>query len=542
MSVFFRPALRAIALSTVFAGAASAQAAAKACEVDEGRPSQLGRATLAIQVASGTQDPAAAAKQLSNAVKLVTDNGEKMSNQVGRNLVLGKALVLWSTQPNIELVTKRGPLGYTTNPEGTIDLVAAIDTAFKVVESANPECISETSRWRSQKAWVALVNKAIERLGADDLDAAEEAAANAIKLNPYGPYGYVIMASVKSKRNQGTEAFKLYRQSVELAAKDTIYDDIRRQSLIYLGNLAADSAEVAEGAGRKPYVDEAKAAFEKVIADPKAEELKVNARAGMCRVAIVSGDTAALRQNYKENLANPAGFEYAELMNAGVCMARAEMTPEATTLFKAAYEKNPYHRDALSNLAIMHLRNDNHDLAAPLAARLVEVEPNNPDNMQLAVLSYAGIAKRSRDTRMAANKAAAPAKGATKGKAPAAATKAPAGPKLTAAQIDSLFEHEKAYTDSAVAMNDRKEKLELKVTLSDFTTTDERATVSGTITNTSSAEKNVTIKVDFLDNTGKVVVSKEQVVGAIAAGKSGRFNITQTPGKGIAAFRYAKLQ
>ena len=541
MSVFFRAALGAIVLSTVFAGAASAQAAAKACEVDEGRPSQLGRATLAIQVASGTQDPAAAAKQLSNAVKLVTDNGEKMNNQVGRNLVLGKALVLWSTQPNIELVTKRGPLGYSANPDATIDLVAAIDSAFKVVESANPECIGETSRWRSQKAWVGLVNKAIERLGSDDLDAAEAAANNAIKLNPYGPYGYVIMASVKSRRNQGTEAFKLYRQSVELAAKDTIYDDIRRQSLIYLGNLAADSAEVADSAARKPYVDEARAAFEKVIADPKAEDLRVNARAGMCRVAIVSGDTAALRQNYKENLANPASFEYAELMNAGVCMARAEMTPEATTLFKAAYDKNPYHRDALSNLAIMHLRNDNHDLAAPLAARLVEVEPNNPDNMQLAVLSYAGIAKRSRDTRLAANKAAAAAKAsATKGKA--AATKAPAGPRLTAAQIDSLFEHEKAYTDSAVAMNDRKEKLELKVSLSDFTTSDERATVSGTITNAGSTEKNVTIKVDFLDAAGKVVVSKEQVVGAIAAGKSGRFNITQTPGKGIAAFRYTRLQ
>jgi tetratricopeptide (TPR) repeat protein len=535
MSVFLRPAIVALGLSTVVTGTAAAQA--KACEVDEGRPSQLGRATLAIQVASSSQDPAAAAKQLSSAVKLATDNGEKMSNQVGRNFVLGKALVLWSTQPNIELVTKRGPLGYSTSPEATIDLVAAIDSAFKIVETANPECISETSRWRSQRAWVGLVNTAIERLSADDLDAAEAAANNAIKLNPYGPYGYVIMAGVKAKRNQGTEAFKLYRQSIDLAAKDTIYDDIRRQSLIYLGNLAADSAEMADAAVRKQYVDEAKAAFEKVIADPNAEELRVNARAGMCRVAIVSGDTAALRHNYKDPLANPTGFEYAELMNAGVCMARAEMTPEATALFKAAYDKNPYHRDALSNLAIMHLRSDNHDAAAPLAARLVQVEPNNPDNMQLAVLAYAGIAKRSRDTRLASAKAPA-AKAGTKGKAPA--TKAPAGPRLTAAQTDSLFEHEKAYTDSAVAMNDRKEKLELKVSLSDFTTNDDRAIVSGGIANSGSADKNVTLKVDFLDTAGKVVVSKEQAV-SVPAGKTGRFSIEQKPGKGIAAFRYTRL-
>ena len=540
MSVFLRPALRALGLSTVFAAAAAAQAA-KSCEVDEGRPSQLGRATLAIQVASSSQDPAAAAKQLTNAVKLVTDNGEKMSNQVGRNFVLGKALVIWSTQPNMELVAKRGQLGYTTNPEQTIDLVAAIDSAFKVVETAAPECISETSRWRSQRAWVGLVNKAIERLGAEDLDAAEAAANNAIRLNPYGPYGYVIMASVKAKRNQGAEAFKLYRTSVDLAAKDTIYDDIRRQSLIYLGNLAADSAEAAADAtARKPYVDEAKAAFEKVIGDPKAEELIVNARSGMCRVAIVSGDTAALRENYKDPLANPTTFDYGELMNAGVCMARAEMVTEATMLFAAAYQKNPYHRDALSNLAIMHLRKEDHAAAIPLVARLVQVEPNNPENMQLAVLAYAGVAKKSRDTRLAGSKAPAKAT-TTKGKAAPAATKAPAGPRLSQAQLDSLFEHEKAYTDTAVAMNDRKEKLEVKVTLSDFTANDDRATVQGGITNNSSADKNVTMKIDFLDAAGNVVVSKEQVVGTVAAGKTGRFNIEHKPGKGIAAFRYARI-
>lgn len=542
MSVFLRPALKAIGLSMILAGSAAAQAAPKACEVDEGRPAQLGRATLAIQVAQGAQDPAAAAKQLASAVKLVTDNGERMSNQVGRNLILGKALVLWSTQPNIELVTKRGPLGYSTNPEATIDLVAAIDSAFKVVETANPECVGETSRWRGQKAWVGLVNTAIERLGADDLDAAEAAANTAIRLNPFGPYGYVILASAKAKRNQGTEAFRLYRTSVELASKDTIYDDIRRQSLIYLGNLAADSAEVAaDASARKPYVDEAKAAFEKVIADPKAEELRVNARAGMCRVAIVSGDTAALRENYKDPLANPAAFEYSDLMNAGVCMARAEMTPEATTLFKAAYEKNPYHRDALSNLAIMHLRLDNYDAAVPLTSRLVQVEPNNPDNMQLAVLAYAGMAKRSRDTRMAAAKAA-PAKTApTKGKAPATKAAAPAGPRLSAAQIDSLFEHEKAYTDSAVTMNDRKEKLEVKVSLTDFSTNDDRVTVQGTVANNGSADKNVTMKIDFLDSTGNVVVSKEQALGSLGAGKTGRFNVSHSPGKGITAFRYTRI-
>lgn len=533
MPVFLRPILRAAGLATVVASGLGAQAQ-KACEVNEGRPSPVGRATLAVQVASSAQDPNSAARQLTSAVKALTDNGEKMDNQVGRNLVLGKALVLWSMQPNVELVTRRGSLGYSTNPDAMIDLAAAIDTAFKVVETANPECIGETSRWRSQRAWVGLVNKAIERLNADDVDEAEKAAQTAIVLNPYGPYGYVVLASVKQKRNQSSEAFGLYQRAIDAASRDTSYDEIRRQSLIYLGNLAADSAEaVTDTTARKPYVQTAKSAFEKVLADKGADELRENARSGMCRVAIASGDTTALRTMYKDPLSSPGGFTYGDLMNAGVCMARAEMVDEATQMFQAAYDKNPYHRDALSNLAIMHLRKDRHEAAVPLTERLVTVEPNNPENHQLLVLAYAGIAKKARDARIAGS-AKAPAKGKTPTKT--------AAPRLSQATQDSLFKLEQEFNAKAVSANEKREKMSFKVTLSDFSITDEKSTVAGTVQNTGSADKNVTVKVDFLDRTGRVVATKEAAVGNVAAGRSGRFSVTTTPGKEVAAFRYAPIE
>lgn len=546
MSALLRPVIRALGITIAGAAVAVAQSpggsAQKACEVNEGRPTQVGKATLNVQVASSSQDPTAIARQLTQAVKALTENAERMDNQTGRNFVLGKALVLWTMQPNIELQTKRGPLGYTTNPEGMIDLAAAIDTAFKVVEASNPECVTETARWRGQKAWVGLVNKAIERLNAEDADSAEAVARQAIQLNPYGPYGYVVLASVMQKRNKPTEAFSLYRKSIEVAARDTAYNDIKRQSFIYLGNLAADSAEAVSGAAAKrPYVEMAKGAFEQVLADKDAEEFKENARSGICRIMIASEDTASLRNAYKEQLTSPAGFEYGTLMNAGVCMARAEMVTEATKLFAAAYEKNQYHRDALSNLSIMLLRNEKHEESLPLAYRLVAVEPNNPENIQLLVLSYAGIAKKARDARMAGNKAAAPAT-KTKTAAPATATKAAGAPRVSAAAQDSLFKIEKAFTDSAVAMNERKEKLPIKVTLSDFSTSDEKATVAGTVSNQSTTDKSVTIKVDFLDRSGKVVSTKEAAVGNVAAGKTGRFSVTVNPGKEIAAFRYARIE
>ena len=100
MPVFLRPIIRVAGLATVVASGLGAQAQ-KACEVNEGRPAAIGRATLAVQVASSSQDPSAVARQLTSAVKVLTDNGDKMDNQVGRNLVLGKALVLWSMQPTV---------------------------------------------------------------------------------------------------------------------------------------------------------------------------------------------------------------------------------------------------------------------------------------------------------------------------------------------------------------------------------------------------------------------------------------------------------
>ena len=79
MSAMPRPAFRAVGLVLVMASAAVAQE--KACEVNESRPTAIGRATLAVQVASSTQDPASAAKQLSAAVKGLTENAERMDKR-----------------------------------------------------------------------------------------------------------------------------------------------------------------------------------------------------------------------------------------------------------------------------------------------------------------------------------------------------------------------------------------------------------------------------------------------------------------------------
>jgi tetratricopeptide (TPR) repeat protein len=552
MSLFRSPMFRAVGLTIACAGVATAQAQ-KECSVNENRPTQVGKAMLAVQVALSAQDPTAAGRQLMSAVKGLTENGERMDNQVGRNFVLGKALALWLAQPEITLEVKRGALGYTSNPEATISLPAAIDTAFKVVETAMPECVVETSKWRGHKGWITLVNKAIEAANSTDeagMAQAEALARQAIVVNPYGPYGYVILGQVMQRKSKTTEAIEQYKKGIDAASKDSIYDDIRRQAVNYMGAAALDSAEnVTDTIARRPYIAAARSAFEQILADKGSGESKKMARQGMCRVATVSGDTALLRSVYQGELKNPAGFSYSEIMDAGVCMANAEMIPDAQALFRTAYEKNSYHRDALSNLAVMLIRSNKDLEAIPLAERLVEVEPNNPDNWQLLTTANANIARSIREQRQAAIKTAQATKTgskttpATKAAGTKTATKTTSATVSTAnmAVIDSLFNIEKKYTDAAVAANTMREKIVYKVTISEFTPTDAKATFSGSVSNSGSETKPITLKVDFLDSKGKVVQSKEQAFEQVPQGRSARFSITATPGKEIAAFRYAKI-
>jgi len=538
-----RPSVRALGLTTTLAVVAGAQAT-KECEVNESRPASLGRASLAVMTAAQAQTPDAAKRQLNNAMRQLNGIDDKSDNQAGRGFVFGKALVVWAMQPGVGLDTKRGVVGLSGSPDAPLDIAVTVDSAFKVVESAMPECAVETAKWRGQKPWIELINKAIETLNEDKTDSAALIAEKAITLNPFAPYGFVVLANVKQRQQKSSEAMALYRKSVDLAAKDTTFDDIRRQSLAYLGSLAADSAEVApDEASRKPYIDQARAAFDEILADPGAAESQAMARNGLCRIAIASGDTVSLRQTYKDQLANPTGFEYGDLMNAGVCMARADMVPEAVSLFQGAYAKNGYHRDVLANLTILLLRQEEHDKALPHAIRLASVEPNNSENLQLLVLAYAGIAQRTRNVRVPRTTPATPATTKTGAKAaPGSKTTgtkapAPAQPRLSAAVSDSLFKVEQAYTDSAIKANIQKDSLQVRVSLSEFTMGKDKTTLSGSINLAQGAKAGeYALKVDFLDARGSVVAAQEAKV-PVTADRAGRFKV-EAAGGNVAGFRY----
>src|SRR4029077_8725149 len=200
-----------------------------------------------------------------------------------------------------------------------------------------------------------------------------------------------ILAQAAVKNNQPKEAIENYKAAIE-SAKDTSLADNRRAFLNALGNYTADLAESATGAEKASYLAEAKAAFEALGKDPGTKYADA-ARAGQARLATATGDTAAIKASYADQLANPGAFSYASLMNAAVTAARTNQTKDAIKLFEAARAVNPYHRDVLYNLSRLYMVDSMYAKGLPLARQLVTIDPANPDDYQLIAIAYANMKK-----------------------------------------------------------------------------------------------------------------------------------------------------
>ncbi|HKW46504.1 MAG TPA: FxLYD domain-containing protein [Gemmatimonadaceae bacterium] len=513
-----------ILLSAAVTAVAGAQQKPKECSIDENKPTEISRALLALQFAQSAKTPDDAAKQLKSAVGTL-EKTDKSKNPVGLNFEMGKALVMWLSQPNMTAETTRGALGFTQNPTQPIDLVASIDSSFGGVEKAMPECASQTAAWRAQKGWVTMINNAIGQLNADHPDSAELLAKRSLVLNPNAPYGYMVLGNLAQKKNQPRQAIDYFKQTVEKSGSDTAYADLKRQTMLTAAQLAAQAAETASAADKAAYLADAKWGFETLSKDPSGGNYAEQAKAGLASLASAAGDTAAVRATYASMLANPSASSFQQLLNAGVGLARAKDVPGATTMFEAAYKKNAYHRDVLYNLAIMYMNEDQYAKAVPVVRQLIAIDPSNGENYRLFTISYANEQKAFNEKIKAYNAAAKKAK----------------TPKAVKADEDSArfyFDSAKAVADSALRYNMIAEGLPVKVLFNQFTSAEDKSTLGGTIANNSDQSQTYTIKFDFLDLTGKTVASETATVGPVAAGQSAPFKVTGAVAN-AAAFKYA---
>jgi tetratricopeptide (TPR) repeat protein len=511
----------------VVAGALGAQATpAKVCDAEVSK-GPLARVAFSVEQARTAQG-AGAATALSGAVKQL-EAAESSDLVAGRSLLLGQTLAIWLGQPGMTTTPKRGALGFTRNPEATIDLVGSIDSLFRIVETSKPNCVDLTTSYRGgMPGFINLANASINALNAEKIDSAEYYAAQANRLYPASPYGTMVLGNVASKRGDNAKAVQYYTAAAAAAAKDSGYRDVERQMLYNTGSIYLTNANAATGAERAAAARRAAEAFQQLLAVPGTKGVYLTSgRSSYQNALLLSGDTAAFAATYAPMLAAPTSYDYLDLLNSAVAAARANKAADAAKLFEASLAQNPYSRDALFNLGLTYLSLDQNDKVVPVVTRLIAIDPGNPENYNLAARAFLAQAKAAKDAK----------------KLPQVA----------------------AFNDSTMQWYGRGNKLPVEVSFTVLNPTEKQMVVGGTITDrrdkidvstetaapAKGAKKGaaapkakpsfpptpVTLNFEALDAKGNVLGTQSVTTEALSPGAKANFNLT-IPAANAAGFRY----
>jgi tetratricopeptide (TPR) repeat protein len=510
-------------------GTLGAQATApKVCDAEVSK-GPLARVSFSVEQGRTAQG-ASAATALSSAVKQL-ESIEGADVAVGRSLLLGQTLAIWLGQPGMSSTPKRSAVGFTKNPDATIDLVGSIDSLFKIVETGKPNCVDLTNSYRGGlPGYINLANGAITALNNDKLDSAEYYATQAQRLYPGSPYGAMVLGNVANKRGNNAKAIEYYTLAATEAAKDTSYREVERQMLYNAGSLYLNNANAATGADRAAAARHAAESFRQLLAVPGTRGLFLTSgRSSYQNALLLSGDTASFTASYGPMLATPASYDYLDLLNSAVAAARANKAQDAAKLFEASLAQNPYNRDALFNLGLTYLSMDQNDKVVPVVTRLVALDPANPENYNLAARAYLAQAK--------------------------AATAAKKNPQVA------------AYNDSTMQWFARGNKLPVEVNFTQLNPSEKQIVIGGTVTDRRDkidapaeapapakgakkaaskpaaakptlAPAPVTLKFEALDAKGNVVGAQSVTTEALSPGAKATFNVN-IPATNAAGFRYS---
>jgi hypothetical protein len=237
----------------------------------------------------------------------------------------------------------------------------------------------------------------------------------------------------------------------------------------------------------------------------------MKAQSAIATAQLKSGDIDAARRLFDEMLANPDKYTDLNLLEAGVGAARAQQNGMAAQLFEAGLKKNPYSRDGLFNLATVYTDStlNKIDAMPDILKRLQDVDPENPDNAQLAALYWQA---RARATRAAAEGKDLP---------------------------DPAAVAFKVANDSLLHYYEKMQNAKAKVSFSLFSHDEGRHVLAGSVENRTDEEKNYTLKFEFLDVAGKVIETRDVSVEGVRGKGSKSFRVELTDKPGVAAFRYA---
>lgn len=506
-------ALRSASLALVLLAAASVPAMAQesACQVDLSKPNEVRDANKAVETSELIGSPEDKRKNFTRAVNLVTRDPRKVaSNVMGANMVLGRALFNISQLPDMPPVVRRGDIGYTVEPDGTINLLATADSLLDLVESAHPACRVDTEGFRLIP-FGNLVGAAVELYNAQQFDSAEVVVRQSLSIYdgyPRAQFAYNILGNLQQTKGDMEGAITSFKRTAELMKGDTSFLAERKTTTVLVAQLMIDDGEGLDGAAKTARMNDVVSYLQEYLRE-FPDDLK--AQSTMATAQLKSGDVAAAERLFNEMLDNPNKYTDLNMLEAGVAAARASQNTFAGRLFEASLQKNPYSRDGLFNLATVYSDTTvgKLDMMPPVLQRLQAIDPENPDNYQLSALYWQAKARELR---------------------------APAEGKDLTTPEGAAF---KMANDSLLHFFDKYQNMKAKVSFSLFSHDEGRHVLAGQIDNKGEEEKSYTLKFEFLGVDGSVLETREVSVEGVRGMGAKTFRVEITDKPGIQAFRYA---
>lgn len=495
---------RASALAALSAAALAAPMRAQAttaCDIETRKPYQLASAVLYTAKHDGSFNDDDKAKLLKQAVKVLTDNPDRIGNPVGRNYLLAQIYVRWFQDQGAKphLTAKRGDVGFSQDPDGTFNIVDALDEALTVVERERPVCADSTARYRAA-VFGRVLNSAIAFYNAKSYDSATAWANLAIKVHPRAAQigsAYTVIGNSAQAKGDLAGAITSLEAAIARMGNDPASAPSRATATYNLAIIQRDHSMKLEGEARQAGLRKAAGLFKAYLDLAPNGDQASTARAAYARSLQDAGDNEAVAGVYSEMVANPAKYTAIQLFEAGVVQANARKYDDAAKLYEAGLAQNPSYRDALFNLTNVYFAMKQPEKMAPVVERLRAVDPMNPDVLKLVGAVWQERGRQTTDAKA-----------------------------------------KKTAQDSVIAYIERAGKLPARVTVTQFSTArDGKVTLAGAVENLGAAPASFTVNFELVDKAGAVVARTEVKAEAIAAKGTKEFN-AQMPAATAVAWRY----
>jgi hypothetical protein len=498
---FMAGAVAAVSLTGALPATLTAQpgGVSPTCTIDVNQPKELAIQSLSYQQVKAATAPEQRKKLLTQMTKELDTKPERFAKNVtGYQYMLSEVLKMWAIEPGVPGAPVRSTLGFVTAPTEPIDLVVAVDAAYKAIVAASPACEAVIKAQRQNELWLAQTQAALSASSAGNLDSAEYYAKRSMLLSD-GPYAHYVLANVSNQRNDKKGAMMHWKHVIDRAGTDTSYRDLKSGSMYYLAVTQLEQATSAQGADQQAQAREAAGHFKALIAAQPASPDAANHFNNWAEALMLAKDTANLPSVYADMIANPSQFSDIVLAVGGVVATRANRTDDALTLFEASVARNPNNRDGLRNVAAALYSKDRFkDMFSP-SAKLVALDPNNYDGWMMFAYASQGLAK---------------------------SVKLPA--------------ERKAWTDSLVKYQTIAEALPVKVEVAGFSRGAAEATLSLALEQIAPTGS-YTVTAEFLDEAGAVVGTATGTSGALKKGDRKTVEL-KASAPGIYAYRYKPIK